>query len=217
MCDIFIATYLKEKKQMIIDINETSKIIDELFKGEIDLNYLPIDEKSIVNCLTQLNEAVKNANKISDLSNGYFLKIKKILDEAKKKGLLTEKKYNDCFTLLVDFKTDDGKLSEILFKFTTAFIKRIQIESEDLPKEQICVPFKMLANEITAINKVILSTITNFSNCYEKILAKLDGCIKTDDPSIAPKFLRVIKNFNTRLVVKMDETLYYKIITALLK
>lgn len=202
---------------MTIDINETSKIIDELFKGETDLNYLPIDEKSIVNCLTQLDKTVKNTNKISDLSNSYFLKIKKILDESKGKGLLTEKKYNDCFTLLVDFKASDGKLSEMLFKFTTTFIKRIQIESEDLPKEQICLPFKMLTNEITAINKVIMSTITNFSNCYEKVLTKLDGCIKNNDPSIAPKFLRVIKNFDTRLVVNMDETLYYKIITALLK
>lgn len=202
---------------MTIDINETSKIIDELFKGETDLNYLPIDEKSIVNCLTQLDKTVKNTNKISDLSNSYFLKIKKILDESRGKGLLTEKKYNDCFTLLVDFKASDGKLSEMLFKFTTAFIKRIQIESEDLPKEQICLPFKMLTNEITAINKVIMSTITNFSNCYEKVLTKLDGCIKNNDPSIAPKFLRVIKNFDTRLVVNMDETLYYKIITALLK
>lgn len=202
---------------MTIDINETSKIIDELFKGETDLNYLPIDEKSIVNCLTQLDKTVKNTNKISDLSNSYFLKIKKILDESKGKGLLTEKKYNDCFTLLVDFKASDGKLSEMLFKFTTAFIKRIQIESEDLPKEQICLPFKMLTNEITAINKVIMSTITNFSNCYEKVLTKLDGCIKNNDPSIAPKFLRVIKNFDTRLVVNMDETLYYKIITTLLK
>lgn len=203
---------------MNIDLAETLKMLDDLKKDEIDLEGLSMGGKHIINSLEELEKATDYASMIEKRSHQYLIDAKNLLITAKKGGILDSVAYKNFSNQMLDFHEEDLQLSAMLFSFSVAFLSLIEAEcNNNLPEEQLCIPFYKLKCEIHAIKKEIEKTFENFENWYNKLLEKIKAGIEQNSTTLPQTLNRFLKKFDKRLTFNIDEVLYFKIMSSLIE
>lgn len=202
---------------MNINLDETFNMLNDLKKDEIDLSSLPVNYKDVVSCLEELEEITDYASMLDNMSHQYLINAKKLLTTARNRRLLDVAEYKEFSNRLLTFHEEDLQLYELILSFSAAFLSLVEAECQNLREEQLCVPFYKLNCEIHAIKKAIKKTLENFESWYKKLFAKIEMGIEKNSTTLSQTLNRFFKNFNKRLTLDIDETLYYKIMSSLVE